>query len=41
MVASLKKIEELNPGVVTLDLEMPGVNGMKRSRKSCGAIRCR
>jgi len=24
----LKKIEELNPGVVTLDLEMPGMNGI-------------
>ncbi len=24
----MKKIEELNPGVVTLDLEMPGMNGI-------------
>ena len=25
----LKKIEELKPGVVTLDLEMPGMNGIE------------
>ena len=38
---ALKKIEELQPDVVTLDLDMPRMDGMETLRPSCGARRCR
>jgi len=38
---ALKKIEELKPDVVTLDLEMPRMDGMETCASLCGAPPCR
>jgi len=34
-------IKELNPDVLTLDVEMPNMNGLSSSRRSCGCGPCR